>query len=209
MKKKSGTSDIYQLFIDSIVQFKGWNKWNQQIDINLDEWLNCFIFLKYTTRDTKLRWLQYRILHHILTTNRSVAKFNENQSHLCTFCNDHSETIEHLFWDCEKVSIFWANLTQLINKRCQHVHNFRLDKQLILFGQSSCMYTDSVCNLMILMAKFFIYRSKVKNTPLLLNMFITEFYQRYCTEKIITKFYQNFKNEWNPYLCLFRGLMQE
>ena len=183
MKKKSGASDIYKVFLSFTVQYTGFNKWHQLTDISHDEWLSSFACLKFTTKDTKLRWLQYRILHHILTTNRSVAKYDESQDHLCTFCHKYSETILHLFWSCEKVSSFFDSLSTLINRRCQHVHNFHFDRDLVLFGQSQSIYTDNICNLMIMMAKFFIYRNKVNKSPLNLNAFITEFYQRYSAEK--------------------------
>ena len=207
MKKKSGASDIYKVFLSFHVQYTGFNKWHQLTDISHEEWLSSFSIMKFTTKDTKLRWLQYRILHHILTTNRSVAKYDESQDHRCTFCNKYSETIQHLFWGCEKVSSFWDSLSTLINRRCQHVHNFHIDRDLVLFGQSQIVYTDNICNLMIMMAKFFIYRSKVNKSLPTLNAFIPEFYQRYSIEKIISKNSQKFKNDWIPYLCIFRGLM--
>ena len=93
MKRKSGASDIYKVFLNFTAQYTGFNKWHQLTDISHDEWLSSFAFLKFTTKDTKLRWLQYRILHNILTTNRSVAKYDDSQDHLCTFCHKYSETI--------------------------------------------------------------------------------------------------------------------
>ena len=166
--------------------------------------VRIFFFFK---RDTKLRWFQFRILHQILTTNRSVSKYNVNQSHLCTFCNCKSETIRHLFWGCEKVKDFWNELSSLIKQRCKNAFNFSFSENLVLFGQYDYIYTDEICNLIILMAKYFIYRCKVQNTAINLNIFVKELYTRYLSEKILERDSQDFINKWFPYKDLFKGLL--
>ena len=165
-----------------------------------------FTQMKYTTKDSKLHWLQYRINHHILTTNRSVSKYDKNQSELCTFCNRYSETIHHLFWTCNKVKSFWEDLSDTINKRCTHSHNFHFTETLVLFGYSSIIKTDSVCDLIILMAKFYIYRCKVNQRVLNKNTFIQELFQRYSVQKYIEKNSIDFRNSWKPYLKIFQSL---
>ena len=190
IKTKKGASLIYKKFIDDCtIDSKGKGKWASVTDISNEDWHNAFSFLKWTTKDTKLRWLQYRILHSILTTNRSVSKFKENQSDLCSFCNRDSETIIHLFYECTVVEKFWKDLSFLLNKRCKHSNNFQINKnkRLILFGQSDNVYTDNICDVIILMAKFYIYRCKVNGTSLILKNFIHELYNRYCMEKGVKK----------------------
>ena len=164
---------------------KGFEKWKHSTQITLEKWKHCFKLLKLTTNDTKLRWIQLRILHNILTTNRSVSKFNKEQSHLCQFCQSHSETIHHLIWKCHKVKLFWDELTIIINKRVKHAHRFKFDENVVIFGYSDQIKTDQVCDLIILLAKFYIYRSKVQGIVLNTNIFIKEIYQRYCIEKEI------------------------
>ena len=162
--------------------------------------------MKNSTTDTKLRWLQFRILHNILTTNRSVAKFKQDQNPLCQFCKSHSETIHHLFWKCSKVKTFWNELSLTINSRCSHTHNFKIDENLAIFGQSTQIKTDNICEFIVLLAKFYIYRSKVQNTVLNSKIFIQELYNRYCIEKEVHKNSLSFKNSWLPYINVFRGL---
>ena len=186
---------------------KGFEKWKHSTQITLEKWKHCFKLLKLTTNDTKLRWIQLRILHNILTTNRSVSKFNKEQSHLCQFCQSHSETIHHLIWKCHKVKLFWDELTIIINKRVNHAHRFKFDENVVIFGYSDQIKTDQVCDLMILLAKFYIYRSKVQGIVLNTNIFIKEIYQRYCIEKEIQKNSIKFKSTWKPYLGLFQSLM--
>ena len=138
--------------------------------------------------------------------NRSISKFDKDQNEMCTFCNNHSETIQHLFWTCRISNRFWRELEQVINTRCSHSHNFHFTEMLVLFGQSPNIYTDKVCDLFILMAKNYIYRCKVQNIMLNRYIFIQEFYRRYCIEKFINKNSIGFQNSWCPYLKLFQSL---
>ena len=207
LKSNKGASKIYQTLLDHSFESKGRDKWVVLTGIDKEQWLGSFSFLKITTKDTKLRWLQFRILHHILTTNRSVSKFKENQTHLCQFCNNSSETIQHLFWTCDLVKKFWNELISLINIRCKHSHQFKVNEKLVLFGQSEFLFTDNVCDLIILMAKLFIYKCKVQGRTLNTRSFINEIYTRYCVEKINSRNSIQFINRWNPYLDLFKSLI--
>ena len=206
LRCKKGTSSIYKTLLDNNFEIKGRDKWFNLIGLENAEWLNSFIFLKRTTNDTKLRWLQFRIIHHTLTTNRSVSKFKVNQSHLCSFCGKHSETIQHLFWTCDIVQKFWKDFCYLINTRCKHSHNFNVNEKLILFGKSELVCTDNVSDLIILLAKLFIYRCKVQGKNLILRMFKQYIYNRYCIEKYLARNSPEFKTRWDPYLEIIKGL---
>ena len=76
MMNKQGASSIYKELISTDQEITGLSRWTKNTDISKKDYLYAFKILKNTTNDTKLRWLQFRIIHYILTTNRSVAKFN-------------------------------------------------------------------------------------------------------------------------------------
>ena len=202
-----GASIIYHSMLQPDGQNKGFQKWSLHTQISLENWKNSFKILKQCTHDTKLRWLQFRILHNILTTNRSVAKFKPEQNPLCQFCKSHSETIYHLLWKCNKVKIFWNDLSHIMNNRCTNTHNFKIDENLALFGQSENIKTDKICEFIILLAKFYIYRSKVQDTVLNIRIFIRELHTRYIVEKEIHQNSASFKNDWLPYTNIFRSLL--
>ena len=202
-----GASAIYQVLIESHDNYKGCEKWQLTTQITATEWQTCFKTLKSITHDPKLRWLQFRIMHHILTTNRSVSKFNAEQNHLCEFCKAHSETIHHLLWKCHKVQIFWNELLHTINNRCNFHSKFFIDEKIAIFGIVDNTKTDTICNFIILLAKFYIYRSKVQKNILSTKIFLHEVYTRYCVEKTIHKNALNFVRSWEPYQNLFRGLV--
>ena len=162
--------------------------------------------MRKTTKDTKLQYLQFRILHNILTTNKSVSKFKPNQTDFCEFWKASSESIQHLLWECNVVKIFWKDLEDLLNRRCSHVYNFSFNENLILFGHCETIQTDTVCDLIILIAKFFIYRCKVLKYNPNINHFKRELNQRHFIEKSINDDSNEFRNSWGPYMNIFRSL---
>ena len=206
MTTKSGTSPIYKELIRKENKITGLEKWSNKCQITKEKWIKSFRILNYATSDTKIRWLQIRILHHCLTTNRSVAKYNPDQSHLCSFCKLKSETIIHLLWECKETSKFWKNLANILNRKCLHSHNFRFTPELVLFGISDNIKTDKNCILIILLAKYYVYRCKVQSVTLNTNIFVKELYHRYSIERIINKNSNNFKIEWAPYENIFKSL---
>ena len=126
---------------------------------------------------------------------------------MCEFCRAHSETIQHLLWSCQKVTKFWNELSNLLNRRCTHAHNFNFNEHLVLFGECQGIKTDKICNLIILMAKFYIYRCKVQKVTLNVKVFIKELYNRYCMEKLISEDLHDVRNSWKLYEPLFQSLL--
>ena len=207
LKNSKGASHIYQFIVSEESQITGQMKWNQINGVEEEQWRKSFYILKTTTSDTKLQWFQIRLLHYILTTNRFVSKFMTNQNDLCEFCGSHSETIQHIMWHCPKVRVFWKELLNIINSRCPHVKNLVFNESLILFGQCTTNKIDKICQLIILMAKFSIYRSKVQKTNLNVKHFIKEIYHRYNVEMHIHDDSDKFQLSWAPYSQLFKSLM--
>ena len=185
----------------------GKGKWSNRLGISKEVWENSFTLLLKTTKDSKLQWFQIRILHSILTTNRSVSKFKMQQNDACTFCGSHSETISHLLWECENVQSFWRKLSDLLNRRCSNFHNFKFNVNLVLFGNADHFSIDRTTSLIILMGKFHIYRCKVQNAPLNLSSFIRELYHRYQIELHTQENSNDFKSIWFPYIQLFQSLL--
>ena len=123
------------------------------------------------------------MIHHILTTNRSVSKFKPNQCELCTFYNSNSETIEHVMWQCRYVQTFFNDLTNLLRDKCVHLTNFKFSAMLVIFGVEHNIITDGVMDLVVLLAKAYIYRSKTIQTVPTLSSFKYILYSRYLIEK--------------------------
>ena len=143
----------------------------------------------------------------MLVTIQNLRFYPYNHSHLCQFCKVHSETIHHLFWKCPKVQTFWIELQHIFNRRCAHAHNFKFEEKFVLFGLNNTIITDKTCDFITLMAKFYIYRSKVQDIQPNINMFTKELYSRYCIDKLLRNNSVEFRNFWGPYLKIFRSLL--
>ena len=72
------------------------------------------------TRSSKLIDFNFRFLHRRLATNSYLIckKIGIREDNNCTFCNNEKEDLMHLFWQCEKTTIFWQNLSSWLQS-CQ------------------------------------------------------------------------------------------
>ena len=60
-----------------------------------------------------------------------LFKFKKVDSPLCDFCGKELETIEHLFFHCTKVSMFWNDLKSVLDS---FNITIRFDIRNVLFG---------------------------------------------------------------------------
>ena len=58
----------------------------------------------------------------IIPTNRFLLKCNIGHTTLCDFCSMEIETLDHLFWECIHVQLFWANLSTLLQDYNVFIH---------------------------------------------------------------------------------------
>ena len=150
---------IYNTFIANIYSKpKSESKWDKDLDIAYLNWENIYTNCIKLTVDNKLRWFQFRIIYRILGTNSLLHKIGTRDSGLCDFCKLKNETILHLFLDCNITASFFNDIKRWL------FNNFGLeasfDKETILFGNGSEIY---FIQLIILLAKFHIYKSKMQN----------------------------------------------
>ena len=128
--------------------------WNNTLDIDGNEWhiifSNCFNII----RETRLQYFQFKFIHKILPVNQYLTKLKILDSSLCSFCDNASESLEHLFWSCEFSFKFWnelyANaLKDVVPNICFKVIAFGfLEKDLINY------------NYIIFHAKYFLFWCK-------------------------------------------------
>ena len=148
-------------------------------------------FKQYTC--TKMRWLQFRINHFILTTNSFLYKIGKIQSPFCTFCSRERESIIHLMWECGEVQKFLHDF-----------HLFCLDNgknidftfKHFIFGHiDDC----SAQNLIMMSLKLYIYRCKCLYKNLNVRRFTIELKHLYEENKYIAtkeKKVDEFNTKW-------------
>ena len=66
------------------------------------------------TNETRLRILQWRILHNIYPANILLCKMKVRDDQMCSYCNDVVDYIEHSFFDCPTIQKFRNYIEQYI-----------------------------------------------------------------------------------------------
>ena len=105
--------DFRALLIDDIKPC-ALNFWKRKlnIDITPNHWQMAFD----CTTETRLRVLQWKILHNIYPTNILLNKMGISNSNKCSACQtDDKDFIEHFFFHCSKVKPLWAKAELEIN----------------------------------------------------------------------------------------------
>ena len=207
LKRTKGTDGIYNILVRNTSPAICMRVWNDVFP-GL-EWEKVFLVPRSITKDTKLRWFQFRLTHRILTTNVFAHRIGLTDTSLCSFCSLERETIEHLLWNCNVVKKFIEEFCKKMKDKCDHLRDFILDKQLFLLGITKTYRADKPLQLIILMLKQFIYRCKCTGKELNQKVFLWELENRYYAERYMyaVKDMKNmFKLLWSPYYHLFSSV---
>ena len=92
-----------------------------------------------------------------------MYKIGQRVDNLCNFCKKEAETIEHLFAECNEVTKIWSKLQKWVRSKLGIP--FVLNKTHILFG-TDLNICNSAINLIILLTKFYIYRTRCQGSSL-------------------------------------------
>lgn len=109
----------------------------------------------------KVKEVSFKLLHRVYPVNVYIKKMLPEKDPLCSFCRILDESVDHLFWECTHIKIFWKEFSLFI--RVSLLYNFSLSYKDVLFG---FYHVDKVkdkyflINLFILLAKFFIHKCK-------------------------------------------------
>ena len=71
-----------------------------------------FQLARTCTKSTKIIIFQFKFLHRRLPTNSFLHKIAIKDNDLCTFCQEETDTLLHLFWQCKVTSLFWGTFFQ-------------------------------------------------------------------------------------------------
>ena len=172
---KQGSRGVYSILKEYSQTPKSVCKCNQLFaELN---WGEIFCKPILTTKDMQLRWFQFRILHRLLPRGCYLYLRHLTETPMCDFCSHEEETLLHLFWECLAVQSFWSDV--MISRDIQ----VELNMPLILFCLDQNVQTDRRFDLIILMAKFHIFKSKLQKGKPNVNIFIHSLKQRAVIEK--------------------------
>ena len=143
-------------------------KWSAIIDLDLDSFDLSRSFQKHYIiyKDTYLKYIQFRTLHHRFFTNERLFKMGIKKSNLCGFFNDHVDSIEHMFLQCEISLELWGSIEDWI--RDLSMEKYNLSNSRIVLGD---LDNATSINTIILITKKVIYNSmKKKQKTHILNV---------------------------------------
>ena len=123
----------------------------------------------------------------------------------CSFCGKSEMLLNILFWRCEHVKRFWEQLQTIANNACANGLVVNLNESIILFGHDCSYKSGDTFDLIILLAKFFIYKCKVKkNIPQfhLFRNYLETAFEAYKYIAMINMSYNKFTKEWQFYKTL-------
>lgn len=115
--------------------------------------VRCIQCLFKVTTSTKLQSLHFKIVHRFfpMRTYLSIRKVVEDP--FCDNCGE-IEPLEHCFFQCEEVAIFWRNLNRALNSKLPCRKRVILTSKEVIFGG---LNGPDIVNLIILVAKQLIF----------------------------------------------------
>ena len=125
---------------------------------------------------------QFKINNRILATNSFLFKINKIDSNRCSFCEQASESIKHLFINCPKVKEFWDTLKLWLQPN-GNVNLNITDKNIIFaWPQESSL----ISHLMII-AKYYIYKTKFVSKQLSIQGFCALLKRKFKNDQYIAR----------------------
>ena len=95
-KKKS--KDIYSLIVSRKAQLpNNAKKLRQNFNLAVEELKLAFALPHKVAYEPYVKAFQYKILNSILYANKKLFKIGYSEHQKCTFCDNESETLDHLF----------------------------------------------------------------------------------------------------------------
>ena len=128
--------------------------WTRNIDIDIEIFCLSKSFhyhhLKY--KDTYLKYIQFRTLHHRFYTNEKLHKMGIKNSDQCSFCLSCTDSVEHMLIQCHISRELWGGVRDWIVEI--GMPNYNLSDARIILGDME----NAVCiNSIILLTKKVIY----------------------------------------------------
>ena len=123
------------------------------------------------------------------------------------FCDNCGEidTIEHYFFLCGQVEMFWKELENVLNRKLEDCDRLQMTCNDVLFGNSNF---SIVVNFLILLAKQFIVNQHYQDTPIVVNNFLPRIVNNFEVERCMARHRRQidkFRERWTPFITCRNG----
>ena len=207
LKDKKGCRRFYDLMLQS-KKIELNDKWMQEFGfIDTDEYKHYNKIIA-SVKEIKLKDFQFKVINKILVTKSFLYRINKTDNNICEYCNQQTETIYHLFVECEIVKQFWNELQLWLNTHSTLTLN--LDGKQIIFSNQD--RRNTIRNYLSIIAKHYIYTTKFTQKTLRIDNFINLLKKKFQSEKYIalmnntmTKFFAKWAPLYNYFNTNARG----
>jgi len=98
------------------------------------DWSKTYSLPFLCTRESKLRVFQFKLIHRRISTDRYLFKVGISSSEQCSFCENTSQSLLHLFWECPKTKVFWNEVMKWLGSfSCLLTKSFSPQKLRVLW----------------------------------------------------------------------------
>ena len=204
-KSKKGCKDFYNLLLERDTKYPvPIPKWEELVLHSKYSWTQIYKICCKSIKDNKFIWFQYKILNNILDTQYYLYKIKILDDNTCRLCNQHPETILHLFAECTKSSELWRNVKHWVFTRLGL--NLDFDSGVKIFGYNDNNENFWPLNFMLIVTRYYIYWCAKKGFQLNIFHLQREIKKRFNEQKI-SSFMNNsnqlFEKRWSVWQNLF------
>ena len=156
-----GVSRIYSRMKDSHTHIldNAVDIWTSKLEVDIESFClsKSFHFHHLHYKDTYLKYIQFRTLHHRFYTNEKLYKMSIKRSDKCSFCLETIDSVEHMLIQCPIIRNLWGCVRDWIEEL--GMPNYNITDSKIIIGDTE----NALCiNSIILLTKKVIYGAMKK-----------------------------------------------
>ena len=132
-----------------------------------------------------------------------LYKCEKVESPLCYLCKADIETLEHFFFYCPRVRMFWNEVVNLFRDQLKISKDFEITD--VIFGLSNKETYSSLINYIILEGKYLLYLFELNDSFLSPRLLLERIKNTYKFERFIARESNNLNYhymKWEPLLPL-------
>ena len=186
-------------------EFSALKKWREKgFEKSRDQWSKLFQLARVTTKETKLRIFQYRLMHRIIPTGQKLYQYKIRESPECHVCGQDQkgqiivDDISHSFLLCPQVNSFWTVLSQMFE--INYDFTTIIDHEYCVFGVPTRLPELRKWNYLAVNARYYIYNTRREQRNLSIQEFLNTFKTKLKAWIIISHPSQTIEKEWKAYL---------
>ena len=164
---------------------------------------NCF----YSVDDNNYIWFQYRVLQRIIGVQEWLFKTKVSDNSDCRLCNEHTESIAHLFSECKTSNDLWENVASWI--KAQTKETVIITKNMKILGCLEPLPCFWPLNFILLITRYYIFtRARLLGD---LNIYHLQqiMKNRYLEQECLSKLNstdKEFTKKWSAWKILFQEI---